>query len=103
VLGERSGKDEVLRTLRHPYTESLLSAVPRVDINHRTERIILPGEAPDPSNLPPGCVLNTRCRYSKDECGQVEPTLREISSGHFVSCHLADQFELRGIAYRTQR
>jgi len=102
-LVELSGKDEVLRTPRHPYTESLLSAVPRVDLNYRTERIILPGEAPDPSDLPPGCVFNTRCRYAKDECRQVEPKLREISSGHFVSCHLADQFELRGVSYRTQR
>ncbi|HET6487733.1 MAG TPA: dipeptide ABC transporter ATP-binding protein [Spirochaetia bacterium] len=102
-LVELSGKDNVLATPRHPYTESLLSAVPRVDLHYRTERIILPGEAPDPSNLPPGCVFHTRCRYAKDECTQVEPKLREISTGHFVACHRADQFELRGVSHRVQR
>ena len=102
-LVELSTTDEVLRTPRHPYTESLLSAVPRVDLHYRTERIILPGEAPDPSHLPPGCVFHTRCRYAKDECKREEPKLREISPNHSVACHLADQFELRGVSHRVQR
>jgi peptide/nickel transport system ATP-binding protein len=97
-LVEVAEKDRVLNTPKHPYTESLLSAVPRADLAYRTERIILPGEAPDPTNLPTGCVFNPRCRYATDRCRAEEPRLRDLGGGHTVACHRAGELALRGIS-----
>lgn len=90
--------DEVLRNPKHPYTESLLSAVPRIDFNHTKKRIILEGEAPDPSNLPSGCVFHVRCRYCREICKQCEPELTEAEPGHLVKCHRAKELTLQGIS-----
>jgi peptide/nickel transport system ATP-binding protein len=97
-LVEVAEKDRVLNTPKHPYTESLLSAVPRADLAYRTERIILPGEAPDPTNLPTGCVFNPRCRYAIDRCRAEEPRLGDLGGGHTVACHRAGELALRGIS-----
>ncbi len=81
----------------HPYTEALLSAVPRTDPDQKKQRIILQGDVPSPSDPPSGCHFHPRCRYAKEICSQEEPTLVELQSGHFVSCHLADELTLVGI------
>lgn len=79
----------------HPYTQSLISAVPVP--NPRLERkrnpIILEGEVPSPQNVPAGCVFHTRCPLAYDRCRTEVPTYRPYSENHFVACHLVDDNE----------
>jgi peptide/nickel transport system ATP-binding protein len=82
---------------RHPYTEALLSAVPKPDPRRRTEPIDLPGEVADPANPPAGCYFHPRCRYRVDLCQAKEPPLRPIGPDHFVGCHRADELRLVGV------
>lgn len=96
-LVEYAARDELLQHPAHPYTEALHSAVPRLSEHNRHSRIVLEGSPPDPSNLPPGCVFQTRCRYAEARCQQEEPALREIATNHFVACHLAEELALVGI------
>jgi peptide/nickel transport system ATP-binding protein len=83
----------------HPYTEALLSAVPRTDPDHATHRIVLPGDVPSPADPPPGCKFHPRCRYAQQICQQEDPEWRELSDDHWGACHLADELNLAGIAY----
>lgn len=96
-LVESAAKGELFRNPRHPYTEALLSAVPRPDPRNKSQRIPLPGEVADPSNPPPGCYFHPRCRYAQEVCSTQEPSLEEIVPGHFVSCHRAKELSLQGI------
>jgi len=82
---------------RHPYTEALLSAVPKPDPNARGERIILQREVADPANPPSGCHFHPRCRYATDRCRIEIPALAEIAPGHEVACHRAQELELVGV------
>lgn len=81
----------------HPYTESLLSSVPKPDPRLRSERIILRGEVADPSNPPRGCYFHPRCQYAQPICSDETPELRELKPGHYVNCHLAEDLSLMGI------
>ena len=81
----------------HPYTEALMSAVPRPDPRAEKHRIVLEGEVADPSNPPSGCYFHPRCRYAKDICSQETPHLREIEPAHYVSCHRAEELSLTGV------
>lgn len=83
----------------HPYTESLLSAVPIADPTVTSERIPLEGEIPNPANPPSGCYFHTRCRFCEEKCCQQSPEYREIEPGHFVACHRAEELALRGFDY----
>ncbi|MBL7993735.1 ATP-binding cassette domain-containing protein [bacterium] len=74
----------------HPYTQSLLSAVPTPDPVSKKQRIVLKGEIPNPADPPSGCTFHTRCPIAKQECKEIHPELREIEKDHFVSCHLAN-------------
>jgi oligopeptide transport system ATP-binding protein len=78
---------ELYQNPSHPYTEALLSAVPRPDPAIKKQRIILPGDVPSPINPPSGCRFHTRCLYAKADCKTVEPELQDIGGGHFVACH----------------
>jgi oligopeptide transport system ATP-binding protein len=72
----------------HPYTQSLISAVPvpSPKVERKRRRIILKGDVPSPANPPPGCVFSTRCPVVLDECSRVEPEYREVRPGHFAAC-----------------
>jgi peptide/nickel transport system ATP-binding protein len=78
---------ELYQNPSHPYTEALLSAVPRPDPSIRKQRILLPGDVPSPINPPSGCRFHTRCLYAKADCKTVEPALQDIGGGHYVACH----------------
>jgi len=73
----------------HPYTQALLSSVPKLDITEKREKeIILEGEIPSPRNIPSGCRFRNRCPYQMNICSLNEPFLKEIEKDHFVACHL---------------
>jgi peptide/nickel transport system ATP-binding protein len=94
---ETAKTEELFARPLHPYTEALLSAVPKPDPRMRSERIVLQGEVADPANPPPGCYFNPRCAYAEEECRSRTPEQREIAPGHFVSCHRAENLRLRGV------
>lgn len=71
----------------HPYTEALLSAIPRPVVGRKRERIRLSGDLPSPSNPPTGCPFHTRCPIAKDHCATEKPAWRQIDDGHFIACH----------------
>ena len=77
----------------HPYTSALLSAVPSVDKNRRaaTKRILIPGDPPDPVNLPKGCRFANRCPAAQAVCSNREPELLDVEGGHRVACHMVDE------------
>jgi peptide/nickel transport system ATP-binding protein len=86
-------------TPRHPYSEALLSAVPRPDprLRRQGERIRLPGEVADLGNVPPGCAFHPRCRYATERCKIETPPLRQLPGGQAAACHYAETLELRGV------
>jgi peptide/nickel transport system ATP-binding protein len=97
-LVESAKTKELYTKPLHPYTEALLSAVPKPDPLHRGEPIVLEGDVADPANPPSGCYFHPRCRYNdQDRCSKETPELREVKSGHFVRCHYAGELDLRGV------
>ncbi|MFZ6030940.1 MAG: ABC transporter ATP-binding protein [Chloroflexota bacterium] len=101
-LVEHARTEELFSHPRHPYTEALLSAVPKPDPRQRTMPIVLQGDVADPANPPSGCYFHPRCRFCTDVCKSEAPRLREISREHFVSCHRADELDLAGVAEIAQ-
>ena len=77
----------------HPYTQTLLSAVPVPDpkLSRTRKRIILEGDVPSPMNPPSGCRFHTRCPYATEKCSQVTPVFREHEPGHWAAFHLLDK------------
>ncbi len=78
----------VFEAPKHPYTKSLLSAVPRADPEAKIDRVILSGDVPSPMNPPPGCTFHTRCPVAFDLCKVEEPPMRDMGDGHEYRCHL---------------
>jgi oligopeptide/dipeptide ABC transporter ATP-binding protein len=87
---EEGPTERVYTQPAHPYTESLLSAVPVPDpvVQRRRRRIILEGDIPDPLHPPSGCTFRTRCKHAMDICAQVRPEPIEVPGGGWVACHL---------------
>lgn len=85
---------------KHPYTEALLSAVPKPDPRLRSKRILLEGDVADPSDPPSGCYFHPRCRYAQQICKEETPVLAEVEPGRWVACHLAKQLQLAGVPTR---
>jgi len=95
-LVEMADTKELFANPLHPYTEALLSAVPKPDPRGRRERIVLEGDVADPVNPPSGCYFHPRCQYAIDRCQTETPELRELRPGHVVSCHRAEELSLVG-------
>lgn len=87
---EIADRDELYRNPSHPYTRTLLSAIPNPDPGAKRERIVLEGDVPNPAKPPSGCSFHTRCPFRMDRCSVDVPALRQIGEGHAVSCHLFD-------------
>ncbi len=93
TIMEIAEKEELYAHPSHPYTRSLLSAVPIPDPKKKHEHEILKGELPSQSKLPQGCLFHTRCPYCTEKCRTERPVLRDIGNNHMVQCHypLKDQ------------
>ena len=85
---ELTGKTELYRNPKHPYTQALLSAIPEADPTIKKERILLKGDVPSPINPPTGCRFHTRCPKAMDICKTKDPAFVDTGDGHFVACHL---------------
>ncbi len=85
---ESASSDDIISHPMHPYTQSLISAIPVPDpkLARERKRIMLEGEVPSPMNIPKGCAFRTRCRYATEKCAQETPQLRELAPGHEVAC-----------------
>jgi oligopeptide/dipeptide ABC transporter ATP-binding protein len=86
-LVEMSETGAMFRQPLHPYTQALLSAIPRPDPTSRRQRIVLTGDVPSPINPPSGCRFHTRCPIAIDICKSVEPEWRDVGGDHWVACH----------------
>ena len=86
---ELAASAELYRHAQHPYTVSLLSAVPMPDPKKArgAQRIVLEGNVPSPMRMPSGCAFRTRCARASERCAQECPALRQIAPGHFAACH----------------
>jgi peptide/nickel transport system ATP-binding protein len=94
---ELARSEDLFSAPRHPYTAALLSAVPEPDPRVRSQRIVLQGEVANPAAPPRGCYFHPRCPYAVEVCREEAPAWREISGGHFVGCHRADELRLAGV------
>ncbi|MDE9480423.1 dipeptide ABC transporter ATP-binding subunit DppF [Xenorhabdus bovienii] len=89
---EKGSKDQIFNNPRHPYTQALLSATPRLNPALRRERIKLTGELPSPMSPPPGCAFAARCRRAFGHCTQFQPKLRQYDE-QLVACFAIEQDE----------
>ena len=94
---EEANTEDLYSQPLHPYSEALLSSVPRPDPRFRDDEIILSGEVPDPANLPAGCPFHPRCPHAEARCQEEVPALRTISEGRRVACLRVEELSLRGI------
>ena len=92
-LVELADAKEIYDHPLHPYSKSLMSAVPVPDpkVARANQRVVLSGDIPSPLNAPSGCPFRTRCPYACDACAETMPELKELAPGHFVACHRAEE------------
>jgi oligopeptide/dipeptide ABC transporter ATP-binding protein len=98
---ELADKTSLFLAPLHPYTQALLSAVPKPaprTAGAMSERIILKGDVPSPIRPPSGCRFHTRCPYAFDRCKAEEPAFRQVKPGHWAACHLSDDSGPNGVS-----
>ena len=89
--------DALFASPKHPYTEALLSAVPKADPRLRSERIVLRGDVANPIRPPGGCYFHPRCQYAQEICQSEFPPLRDVETDHSAACHFAETLSLQGV------
>jgi peptide/nickel transport system ATP-binding protein len=92
-VAELSDKKKLFDDPLHPYTVSLMSAIPEANPEKKKQRIILQGDVPSPINPPPGCRFHPRCPIAKEICAREEPQLQDVGGGHLVSCFFPGQLK----------
>ena len=92
---EQADAETLYRAPRHPYTLSLLSAIPRPEPGRARDRIVLEGDVPSPSAPPAGCRFHPRCPLAQERCAREEPALRTLAPGHDSACHFAEEITVR--------
>jgi len=88
---EMAQTDEIFANALHPYTIALLSAVPKINFEEKTSRIVLTGDVPSPINPGEGCRFAPRCFLCRDICKTQKPDLVEVEPGHFAACHFYEE------------
>jgi oligopeptide/dipeptide ABC transporter ATP-binding protein len=89
---EKAAVDAIFENPRHPYTQSLLRCIPRIDEENRPRRLAeIPGRVPDLCRLPPGCLFRERCPVAEDACREHRPELLPVEPGHMVACRIAQR------------
>jgi peptide/nickel transport system ATP-binding protein len=94
-LVETGVTEEIFARPLHPYTEALLSAIPRPNPRLKGSRIVLEGEVANPAKLPEGCYFHPRCPYRVKGCEKETPSFRDFGNGRFAACHRAEELTLR--------
>jgi oligopeptide transport system ATP-binding protein len=92
---ESADKDALFANPRHPYTQALLSAIPRPEPGVKRERAVLGGDVPSPLNPPSGCHFHTRCPHAQPVCSERSPVLEATSDGHSAACHFWRDIQAR--------
>ncbi|MGD8190682.1 ABC transporter ATP-binding protein [Brevibacillus ginsengisoli] len=87
-MAEMGSTEALYANPLHPYTQTLLCAIPVADPRMRKERMILQGDVPSPANPPQGCAFSTRCPQVMDICKQVRPLMQQVGNDHGIACHL---------------
>ena len=100
-MQELAPTHDLFENPKHPYTEALMSAIPRPDPRPRQKRILLTGEVANPANPPSGCYFHPRCTYAKEICSVEDPPFEEITPAHFVKCHRTRELSLTGVDTRS--
>ena len=85
---EMGKTSDVLNNLAHPYSQALISVIPQIRKKNQKNKTVLEGEIPSPITPPSGCRFRTRCKYVSKKCKEEEPSLIDLGSGHYASCHL---------------
>ncbi|MEM4436330.1 MAG: ABC transporter ATP-binding protein [Thermosphaera sp.] len=91
---EYATKVELMRSMHHPYTRALFASLPKLSSSDLPR--FLKGYPPDLRNPPKGCIFHPRCDYAREKCRVEKPFVREVSPGHFVSCHYAGELDAVG-------